>query len=192
MKQLVISLSILVVLLSSCGGGKTKIEDYLSVAQRDTLLTNIITYIYSSAPGATQETKFQPQFRKFYTKALPAFAFQNYYEAKDGWNYFFLIRPVADGAIFKRGVLGRFKFKAAIDDQDDATSLMPQEFEEIVNTPHLKEEEAQERGAFLFRELIKDGNLDKYLSMKHYIEWPDSTLVYDKQQHQWIRPIRVK
>ncbi len=192
MKQLVISLSILVVLLSSCGGDKTKIEDYLSVAQRDTLLTNIITYIYSPAPGATQATKFQPSFRGFYVKGLPSFAFQNYYEAKDGWNYFFLIRPVADGAIFKRGVLGRFKFKTAIDDQDDATSLMPQEFEEIVNTPHLKEEEAQERGAFLFRELIKDGNLDKYLSMKHYIEWPDSTLVYDKQHHEWIRPVRVK
>ena len=63
---------------------------------------------------------------------------------------------------------------------------MPTVFEEIVNTPHLDEEVVRERGRFLFRELVKEGNLDKYLTMKHYIEWPDSRLIYDKKVNEWV------
>lgn len=63
---------------------------------------------------------------------------------------------------------------------------MPVDFEEVVNTPHLEEALVKERGVFLFKELTKTGNLDKYLGMKHYIEWPDSTLVYDKKINEWV------
>jgi hypothetical protein len=63
---------------------------------------------------------------------------------------------------------------------------MPTDFEEIVNTPHLKDALVKERGAFLFKELIKKGNLDKYLGMKDYIEWPDSMLVYDRNINEWV------
>ncbi len=170
---------------AACQKHTTNIDDYFTAQQKDTLLANVITYIYTPAPHANNTTKYQPQFRSFYTKMLPAFAFQRYYEANDGWNYYFLIRPVGDGSIYKRGILGRFKFKAPVGDATDAQTLMPQAFEELVATPHLKEEEVQERGTFLFQELIKDGNLDKYLSMKHYIEWPDASLRYDKHTHTW-------
>ena len=65
---------------------------------------------------------------------------------------------------------------------------MPTEFEEVVNTPHLDEKVLKERGKFLFTELIKTGNLDKYLPMKHYVEWPDVNLVYDKKLNEWVAP----
>ncbi|MFC0181825.1 hypothetical protein ACFFJX_04365 [Pseudarcicella hirudinis] len=79
---------------------------------------------------------------------------------------------------YRRGVLGKFKLKQG--------SLMPEEFEEIVNTPHLEEEVLRERGRYLFQELVKNGNLDKELSMKHYVEWPDSSLVYDRKINEWV------
>jgi hypothetical protein len=170
-------LIIFTVIISSCNTKKQKINDYFTDNQRDSLLTNIITYIYIPAPKATNETKFEPQFRDFYTKNITRFNLQNYYNAEDGWHYFLVIRPVAGGSVFKRGVLGKFKLKE--------NSLMPTEFEEIANTPHLKDGIVQERSRYLFQELIKNGNLDKQIPMKQYIEWPDEHLAYDKKVHEW-------
>ena len=171
-------LIIFIVIISSCNSKKQKASDYFTDDQADTLLTNIITYIYIPAPKATNETKFQPQFRGFYTKNISKFNLQNYYQAEDGWHYFLIIRPVAGGSLFKRGVLGKFKLKE--------DSLMPTEFEEVANTPHLKEGIVQERSEYLFQELIKNGNLNKQIPMKQYIEWPDKHLAYDKKMKEWI------
>ena len=37
--------------------------------------------------------------------------------------------------------------------------------------------------------LVKSGSLNQYLTMKHYVEWPDSTLKYDKQKRAWVSTI---
>jgi hypothetical protein len=177
MKNIIFGL-IISISLFSCNSKKHQANDYFTDSQEDSLLTNIITYIYTPAPQATNETKFKPQFRSFYTKNLSLFNLQNYYQSEDGWNYFFLIRPVGGSPKFRRGVLGKFKLKE--------NSLMPTDFEEVANTPHLAEEIVKERGKYLFQELIKNGNLDKQIPMKQYIEWPDEHLAYDKKQHEWI------
>jgi len=177
MKNIILTL-LFSVLFLSCNSKKYQASDYFTDNQQDTLLTNIVTFIYIPAPKATNETKFQPQFRDFYTKNITKFSFLNYYQAEDGWHYFLVIRPVAGGSLFKRGVLGKFKLKE--------NSLMPTEFEEVANTPHLKEGIVQERSKYLFQELIKNGNLDKQIPMKHYIEWPDEHLAYDKKKHEWM------
>lgn len=162
----------------SCQSNSNKISKYFNENQRDTLLTNIITYIYVKPPYATNSTRFEAQFRKYYVQNLPKFSLENYFIAPDSTHYFFLIRPVGNTLKYKRGVLGKFKLKHG--------SLMPTDFEEIVNTPHLEEKIVKERGDFLFKELVKNKNLNKYLAMKHYIEWPDSTLVYDKKRNEWV------
>ena len=181
MKQIILTL-LFPFFLYSCNTKKQQVSDYFSDSQRDSLLTNLITYIYIPAPKATNETKFQAQFRSFYTNNISKFNLQNYYQANDGWHYFLIIRPVAGGTLFKRGVLGKFKLKE--------NSLMPTEFEEVANTPHLKEGIVQERSQYLFQELIKSGNLNKQIPMKQYIEWPDEHLAYDKKKHEWtvIKP----
>jgi hypothetical protein len=162
----------------SCQSNSNKISKYFTKSEQDTLLTNIITYVYVKAPYATNSNRFDAQFREFYRQSLPKFSFQNYYVAPDDTHYFFLIRPVGNSSKFKRGVLGKFRLKK--------DSLMPTQFEEIVNTPHLEEKTVVERGKFLFQELIKSGNLNKYIAMKHYIEWPDERLVYDKKINEWV------
>ena len=181
MKNIIFGL-LIIISLFSCNTKKQKVNDYFIDNQADSLLTNIITYIYIPAPKATNETKFEPQFREFYIKNISKFNLQNYYQSENGWHYFLIIRPVAGGSLFKRGVLGKFKLRE--------NSLMPTEFEEVANTPHLKEEIVKERGQYLFQELIKNGNLNKQISMKQYIEWPDEHLAYDKKVHEWkvIKP----
>ncbi len=177
MKNILIILSAFV-LLTSCSSKKNQASNYFSTQEQDTLLTNIITYIYSPAPGANNNTKFETKYRSFYQKALPFFKIQEYYQTEDGWNYVFIIRPVSSSPIFRRGVLAKFKLKEG--------SLKPESFEEVINTPHLREEIVVERGGFLFKELIKKGNVDEYLSMKQYIEWPDDHLKYNKATHEWV------
>jgi len=177
MKTIFLGLLITLTLIS-CQSNKNDFDNYFSKSQQDTLLPNIVTYLYLPAPEATNKTKFQPQFRAFYAKNTPNFKVQKYYQAENGWNYFFLIRPVGSSSQFKRGVLGKFKLAPK--------SLMPSEFEEVANTPHLAEEVAKERGNYLFQELIKNGNLDKQIPMRQYIEWPDAHLAYDKKTNQWI------
>ena len=89
-----------------------------------------------------------------------------------------LSRPVANSKELRRGVVGKFTLKEG--------SLQPENFEEVVNTPHFTEELVTERGSFLFRELMKKGSLTEYLSMKHYVEWPDKYLKYDKVKKTWV------
>lgn len=164
----------------SCKSGKHQASNYYTDSERDSLLTNIITYIYSPAPDATNSTKWQPKFRSYYKNSLPSFHLQNYTIGENSWNYYFVIRPVG-GSIKRRGVIGKFKLEKG--------SLMPTDFEETINTPHLDEEIVRERGAFLFEELVRNGNLNKYLKMEQYIQWPDSSLVYDKKTNNWVVPI---
>lgn len=182
MKKVVL-VSLLAAVLFSCQSNKYDVSNYFSDSQQDTLLTNIITYVFTKAPNATNETRFDAQYRQFYVKNLPNFRIEKYYQTPDGWNYFFMIRPVGNSPKYKRGVLGKFRLKKAT---ADTNSLMPEVFEEVANTPHLEEKILIERGNFLFQELIKKGNLDNYLAMKHYIEWPDATLVYDKKLNEWV------
>jgi hypothetical protein len=175
MKNIIIGLFIITSIFS-CQSKNAKSNIYLSDIQRDSLLTNIVTYIYTLAPNATPDTKFQPQFRGFYAKNISKFTLENLQKSQDGWHYFFVIRPVG-GSNFRRGVLGKFKLKE--------NSTIPTAFEEIANTPHLKDEIVKERGTYLFQELVKNGNLNAQIPMKQYIEWPAEHLAYDKKVHEW-------
>jgi hypothetical protein len=157
---------------------KEEVGYYFSDSERDTLLTNIITYISENARFATDSTKFQSKYRAEYVSRLPLFHFVHLSKDTAG-NFIYLIsRPVAGRKDLRRGVVGKFTLKEG--------SLLPENFEEVVNTPHFTEELVVERGSFLFKELVKKGNLTEYLAMKHYVEWPDKYLVYDKKKKTWV------
>lgn len=171
------SLFIVILGFWSCQNNPYDVSSYYSDTERDTLLTNIITYTSQYARGASNSTRFQPQFRKEYVGRLPQYRFENYYVAPDSTHYFFINRPVGSGA-FRRGVGGKFKM---------SKNLMPIQYEELWCTPHFKTDSLiKERGGFLFKAMIKEGNIDKYLGMRLFVEWPDSTLVYDKKIHEWV------
>jgi len=160
-----------------CQKDPNNVRSYLSDKERDTLLTNVITYTSQYARGASNATRFAPQFRQEYISRLGQYRFENYYVAPDSTHYFFVSRPVG-GGYFRRGVGGKFKM---------GKNLMPVEYEEMWCTPHFKTDSlVQERGGFLFKAMIKQGNIDKYRSMKLYVEWPDTTLVYDKKTCEWV------
>jgi hypothetical protein len=164
-------------LFSGCNKDPYQAASYFSQEEQDTLLANIITYTSQYARGATNTTRFDPKFRKEYVSRLPQYKLVNYFIAPDSTHYFFITRPVGSG-MFRRGVGGKFKLGAK-------NRLI--QYEELWCTPHFKDKSiVQERGGFLFKAMTKEGNIDKYLSMKMYVEWPDSMLIYDKKINEWV------
>lgn len=180
MKNIVgISLLIVAIFAQACRTSTQNVTDYFSKSDADTLLANMVTYMDAYAPTATNTTRFEPTFRSYYLKKAEQYRIVRYTVTPDATHYFFLIRPVGGGQLFQRGVGGRFRLAEG--------SLLPTDFEELWCTPHLKEVAViEERGGYLFSEMVSKGSVDHLLSMKHYIEWPDSTLVYDKALHEWI------
>lgn len=180
MKNSILGIVFSFITLASCQS-KDEVGYYFSDSDRDTLLTNIITIISEKALYASDSTKYQAQFRAEYVKRLPLYQFVNLVQDTTGKYTYLISRPVAGRMDLRRGVLGTFTLKP--------NSLEIDQFEEVVNTPHFDEKTVVERGGFLFRELAKKGYLTEYLNMKHYVEWPDSTLRYDKQKRAWISTI---
>ncbi|GAB2764057.1 hypothetical protein GCM10027275_01400 [Rhabdobacter roseus] len=157
----------------------------LSAAERDTLLVNMITYMDAPAPGATSQTRFEPRFRPYYQKRLSLYTLEEHQVVDDSLHYFFVVRPVAGSRLYQRGVGGRFSLKEG--------TLQPAHFEEMWCTPHFKDSTlVRERGGYLFKEMVQKGTVAHLLGMKHYLEWPDSTLVYDQQAHEWVATKKAK
>jgi hypothetical protein len=151
---------------------------YFNQDQQDSLVTNMIAYVAENASNATDSTRFNPEFRAYYAKQLPKYQLVRLEKNTQGIYYYLLIRPVGNLLAYRRGVVGSFTL--------DSASLMPKNFKEEINTPHLDEAVALERGSFLFRELAKKGNINEYLGMRDYVEWPDATLTYNEKTNRWV------
>jgi len=156
---------------------KHSVDRYFSPAERDTLLVDMITYIYIRPPYSSSETRFNKEFRKYYVQNLNKFRFEKYYQTDDGTHYFYLIRPARSVKSNIRGVGGVFK----LDDQNRIVM-----FKEIFNTPPADLKELRDRGDRLFNELIRTGNVDGYMHHPDFIEWPDERTYYDTLKHEWL------
>jgi hypothetical protein len=165
-----------IVLFASCKA-KHDVNHQLSIAERDTLLTDIITYVYVRPPYSDWKTRFEPQFRSYYVKQLNKFQFERYFISENGVHYFYLIRPARAAQGSTRGVGGSFKM-------DEHGRIIS--FREIFNTPVATIPDLQKRGAELFNRMVKYGHVDEYLKHPDYIEWPDKITYYDTIQHEWL------
>ena len=59
------------------------------------------------------------------------------------------------------------------------------DFREVFVTPLLTDDEVKKRGGFLFDEMVKTRNIDQYVSMKTYIQWPNELSTYDTAKYEW-------
>lgn len=171
--------AILSVLLSSCGD-EFDVSTYYEPAKRDTLLTDIITYVYTRPQYVDWRSRFDSKYRKYYVSQIPKFTFDRYYRDNRGVHYYFIIRPARSAQGTIRGVGGRF----TIDESFDIVT-----FEEVFNTPAAPLAEVQLRGRELFMSMVKSGNIDDYLKNPDYVEWPNDLTYYDTIRHEWlVRP----
>ena len=145
----------------------------LDVAQRDSVLTGIVTYVFVAPPYTSMKDRFQLQHRHFYDSLRTRFSLEKYFVALDGTHFFYLVRP-APKVTEKRGVGGYFK----------VSSRHLTGFREVFVTPILPENEVKGKCAFLFDEMVK-GNIEKYLGMEAYVQWPNKISAYDTTAYEW-------
>lgn len=152
-----------------------KPRNYFTLQQGDSLMVELATYIGVKPGGATSQTRFEPQFRSYYAEHSKQFRMVFLHKTEEGWYYYYLLRPARDPKGNRRGVGGRFRMEEG----------RIEDFEEIFNTPAGDEKTLEENGSILFLEWVREGNVDKYLENRQYIEWPDERLKYHKELHEW-------
>ncbi len=174
---LFISIMVLAIITAtSCKKDKYDINNYYPQNLQDTLMTNIIINIYKVPKGVRKEDKHLVEYRHLYVKEIPKFKFVHYFIDQDSTHYFYLIRPARNIHNHKRGVVGKYKV-------DSNLNLL--DFEEILNTPMLAEEEIIEKGKYLWADLMYYKHVNRYSLNKHYIEFPDERTRYDKVKKEW-------
>ncbi len=150
------------------------LSDNRPVVDED-LLIDMVTYIGRKPPLATSETRFEPEFRDYYTTYAKAFEVVYFHVDGDGLHRYYLIRPARSMHGNRRGVGGMFRLEnGKITD-----------FEELFNTPVMDEDRLREIGLELFEEMRYKSHVDRFLENRDYIEWPDERLSYDKEKFEW-------
>lgn len=146
-------------------------------SERDSLLTDIITYIYSPPSKATPQTRFNTRYRKYYVAQISKFKLEMYSVNKEGVHFYYIIRPArsAEGAI--RGAGGLFR-------KDKNGKI--KSFKEVFNTPVLALAELRQRGNEMFQWMVKYEHVNEYLKNPDYVEWPDKYTQYDTVRNEWI------
>ena len=172
-----LSLVISVLIIGCSANDRYDVAHYYSKHEQDSIRASIITYIFIAPPYALMKDRFKPAHRKFYTDSnlLSKFSIDKYFVDKDSTNYFYVLRP-APKLGEKRGVGGYFK----MDKNYKLTG-----FREVFVTPVLSEQEAKAKGSFLFDKMVK-GEIDEYLKMKSYVQWPNEASSYDTTLYEWV------
>lgn len=153
------------------------IDKFIAKEKQDSLLVDIITYIYIRPSEATSQNRFDKKFRLYYNQQISQFGWIYYSVDKDATHYFYLIRPARSTKGYKRGVAGKYKLNKNGKITD---------FEEIFNTPMLPDVDIYERGKEVFEEILKTGGIGRFEGNQAYIEFPNQISVYDKAAHEWI------
>jgi len=176
-------LFILCVLAAGCSTKENyTVTSYYPGSEKDSITASIINYIFIAPPYVSMKDRFKPEHRSFYVEQSAKFELEKYFVAPNGTHFLYITRQAARIGE-KRGVGGHFKLK-------DHYQLS--DFREVYVTPELPEADVKNRCAFLFDEMVK-GNIEQYLKMKDYVQWPNELSFYDTVSYEWhLKPEVVK
>lgn len=167
--------AILLILLIACSS-KPNYEpaSYYHPHQLDSLKTSIITYLFEAPPYTSMRDRFDREHWEFYSTTASRFELKKLYKTDDGKHFFYVVRP-SPYPDKKRGVGGYF----FVDDKFKLNG-----FREVFVTPILPEADVKGRCEIMFDEMV-NGGLEKYFSMKTYVQWPNEVSYYDTTTYEW-------
>lgn len=184
-KIFTLSAAFIIAMLAACNQTNKKttaqepafrpVSYYYGEAERDTLLVDLVTYIGRKPPHATAHTRFEPQFRTYYTDLAKNFTLY-YYSVQNDLHTFYLSRPARTLEGNRRGVLGTFR-------RNEEGKIV--DFREVLNTVAGDEERIRQLGRQLMEAFLTKNGFDELLNNRNLIEWPDSSLKYDTTVFEW-------
>lgn len=151
-------------------------EQYFPGTAKDSLLANMVTFIFKRPTSAINLDRTQPQFRAYYVKQLPTFQHAYHTVDADSTHWFYLIRPARSVEGDKRGVGGWFRTNEAMD---------MVEFVEVFNTRIMPEHELLDKGLDLFEHMVANSDVETHPQRAPWVEWPDERLKYDREKREW-------
>lgn len=149
----------------------------MSKEEKDTLLTELASFIIRKPSAATWETKFHPEFREYYKKNRSELELVYLATVADTFYYYLLREARTNEGIKKRGVGGKYVI--------NSTDNSIKDFEEIFVSRVLPESDLKEFGNEYMELVTTYSDLTGFLSQKEKIEWPDGRLFYSKQKKEW-------
>lgn len=152
------------------------VEKYFPGNEKDTLLANMVTFIYRRPAKAKTQDRTKPEYRSYYVRSSELFEYVYHHKTDDDIHYYYVIRPARSLERNFRGVGGRFTVN---EDLDLVT------FEELFNTTIMDLPILRGKGLILFEEMISEGNVERFLPNQNLVEWPDHRLQYNKDQREW-------
>lgn len=146
----------------------------------DTLLPNFAK-LHDSIP---QQARFSPVYRPFMNqhKQEREYRWMHYTETRDAYAYFMICRkePSLKNDKFA-AVCGRFK-------RDASGRIDQSAYEELFWTWKMKEDQLLHKGSILFKAMVENGTIEKYLpenSREEWVEFPGNGVVYDRNAKAW-------
>lgn len=172
-------------MIGACAGNESRksnasmpyhlVSEYYSEAERDSLLVEIVTFIGRKPAQASALSRFEPQFRSYYSNLSKNFILY-YYSVNGDRHTFYLSRPARSSDGNRRGVLGTFR-------KDGEGKII--DFREVLNTIVSDEERIRELGEQLMLSYLTGQRFDEMLKDRSIVEWPDSMLYYDTTVFEW-------
>jgi hypothetical protein len=174
---------ILLVLLASCNAkDKYSPATYLNETEQKDALSGIVTYIFSAPPYVSMKDRFKPEYKSYYdSMSQRLFSLDRFYVETNKRRYYLVMRP---------GTTDNHKRAAGGYYDVDATNNFGN-FRETFVTPLLPDSVARERGRFLFDQMVKH-DLEKYLKMQTYVQWPNPISYYDSTIYEWKMDLNLQ
>ncbi len=153
-------------------------NNYFTSAEIDSIMFDAVMIMGRRPKNTTREASLLPEHRPYYTNLVNDFSLKHIATNNDSIYYYFMLRPARNHTGWvNRGVGGYF----SLNEEKRISG-----FVEVFNTPIMPKEEILHVGTELFEEMVKTGNIDKYLYRKEMIEWPDQRTEYDKSINEWV------
>lgn len=148
---------------------------YYGEDELDLLLTDIVTYIGRKPAQATSLSRFDQQFRDYYSNLSKSFI-PYFYRIDGNRHIFYLSRPARALEGNRRGVLGTFE-------RNEHGQIV--NFRELLNTVTGDEARIEKLGEQIMTAFLLKQGYDSLLVNPGIVEWPDSNLKYDTVVFEW-------
>jgi len=166
-------------LFQSCDKTSHITDNCFSDTQRDSVIRQSVYYSVKLPPGATQETKFSPEFNWYYGRAAKEYDLRACVATPDSDFYFLMTRKARSIWPAREALGGKIKINS---------QLKIQEYEEVFRTWKMAEDSLNSRAFELFDLMVAGKDLTPYRSKykgDRYIEFPDDRFYFDKQTRGW-------
>ncbi len=150
------------------------------------LLAKIIRYTGHLPKKANHETKFDSIYDQFYASEMQKHRIDLYYQDEKTGEIYLLVSRIAPSLSVKRVATG-------IRMRMEGDSIVY--YEEVFRTWKMPEPELAEKGALLYRKMVRGEDLKPYLPQysgkEEYIEFPDEHTRFDVERRRWVTDLEV-